>query len=83
MKEASFSLAEARFSAGDITPLVLENVDKAKVKIRAKKDNVAGVQLPIFECYQEGGDNYLLTGLSRGGQQVVTIGMQRLNPDNS
>eukprot|EP00800_Vazella_pourtalesii_P006700 TRINITY_DN18784_c0_g1_i1.p1 TRINITY_DN18784_c0_g1~~TRINITY_DN18784_c0_g1_i1.p1 ORF type:complete len:258 (-),score=79.75 TRINITY_DN18784_c0_g1_i1:51-824(-) len=70
MKEASFSLAEARFSAGDITPLILENVDKAKIKIRAKKDNVAGVHLPVFESYQDGGDNYLLTGLSRGGQQV-------------
>ena len=75
MKEASFSLAEARFSAGDITPLILENVDKAKVKIRAKRDNVAGVHLPVFESYQDGGDSYLLTGLSRGGQQVCVIGM--------
>lgn len=70
MKEATFSLAEANFAAGDFSQVVLQNVDKAQLKLRTRKDNVAGVTLPIFECYTDGSDTYGLTGLSRGGQQV-------------
>lgn len=70
MREATFSLAEANFAAGDFSYVVLENVDKAQTKIRLRKDNVAGVQLPIFETYADGANSYELTGLSRGGQQV-------------
>ncbi|KAF6128917.1 ATPase H+ transporting V1 subunit D [Phyllostomus discolor] len=42
MREAAFSLAEAKFTAGDFSTTVIQNVNKAQVKIRAKKDNVAG-----------------------------------------
>lgn len=42
MKEASFSLAEAKFATGDFNQVVLQNVTKAQIKIRTKKDNVAG-----------------------------------------
>jgi V-type H+-transporting ATPase subunit D len=70
MKEAAFSLAEANFAAGDISQNVLQNVEKAQIKVRMKKDNVVGVQLPVFEGYNDGSDTYELTGLSRGGQQV-------------
>lgn len=70
MKEASFSLAEAKFTMGDFNHLVLQNANKAQMKIKSKKDNVAGVSLPIFESYQDGADSYEYTGLARGGQQV-------------
>ncbi|CAH1790951.1 unnamed protein product [Owenia fusiformis] len=70
MKEAAFSLAEAKFASGEINHMVLQNVSKAQTKVRFKKDNVAGVQLPIFEHYTDGTDTYELTGLSRGGQQL-------------
>lgn len=70
MKEASFSLAEAKFATGDFSHLVLQNVNKAQIKVRSKKDNVAGVTLPIFESYTDGSDSYELAGLSRGGQQI-------------
>lgn len=70
MKEASFSLAEAKFTSGDFSHNVIQNVNKAQMKVRTKKDNVAGVMLPIFESYQDGSDSYELTGLSRGGQQI-------------
>ncbi|KAJ8341868.1 hypothetical protein SKAU_G00341590 [Synaphobranchus kaupii] len=59
MREAAFSLAEAKFAAGDFSTTVIQNVNKAQVKVRAKKDNVAVVTLPIFEHYQEGGDKEL------------------------
>lgn len=43
MKTASFSLAEAKFStSGDFTQVVIQSVSKAQVKIRTKRDNVAG-----------------------------------------
>lgn len=51
MKESAFSLAEAKFATGDFNQVVLQNVTKAQIKIRTKKDNVAGVTLPVFESY--------------------------------
>jgi V-type H+-transporting ATPase subunit D len=73
MKEAAFSLAEAKFTTGDFNQVVLQNVTKAQIKIRTKKDNVAGVTLPVFECYQDGSDTYELAGLARGGQQLQKL----------
>jgi len=48
MKEAAFSLAEAKFTTGDFNQNILQNVEKAKFKIRTKKDNVAGKHMKIF-----------------------------------
>lgn len=73
MKEASFSLAEAKFATGDFNQVVLQNVTKAQIKVRTKKDNVAGVTLPVFESFQDGGDTYELAGLARGGQQLQKL----------
>jgi len=73
MKEAAFSLAEAKFASGDFNQVVVQNVTKAQIKIRTKKDNVAGVTLPIFETYQDGADTYELAGLARGGQQLAKL----------
>lgn len=70
MKEASFSLAEAKFATGDFNQVVLQNVNKAQIKIRTRKDNVAGVNLPVFEAFQDGADVYELAGLAKGGQQL-------------
>lgn len=70
MKEAAFSLAEAKFTTGDFNQVVLQNVTRAQVKVRSRKDNVAGVTLPVFECYQEGTDTNELAGLARGGQKL-------------
>ncbi|KAJ4449321.1 hypothetical protein ANN_00719 [Periplaneta americana] len=47
MKEAAFSLAEAKFATGDFNQVVLQNVTKAQIKIRTKKDNVA-----VKNCFQ-------------------------------
>ncbi|CAG0913141.1 unnamed protein product [Notodromas monacha] len=73
MKEASFSLAEAKFATGDFNQSVLQNVTKAQIKVRSRKDNVAGVNLPVFESYQDGSDTYELAGLARGGQQLAKL----------
>lgn len=43
MKTAAFSLAEAKFSmSGDFSQVVIQSVSKAQIKIRNKRDNVAG-----------------------------------------
>ncbi|XP_076318594.1 V-type proton ATPase subunit Vha36-1 [Tachypleus tridentatus] len=73
MKEAAFSLAEAKFTTGDFNHVVLQNVTKAQIKVRSKKENVAGTNLPVFESYQDGADTYELAGLARGGQQLSKL----------
>uniref|UniRef100_A0A4W3HV73 V-type proton ATPase subunit D n=1 Tax=Callorhinchus milii TaxID=7868 RepID=A0A4W3HV73_CALMI len=64
MREAAFSLAEAKFTAGDFSTTVIQNVNKAQVKVRAKRDNVAGMLYEV--CYE-------LTGLARGGEQLAKL----------
>lgn len=74
MKEASFSMSEAKFAVGnDFNTIVLQNVNKAQTKVRTKKENVAGVNLPSFEAYQDSGDTWELAGLARGGQQLSKL----------
>jgi len=74
MKEASFSLAEAKFAGGgDFNQSVLQNVNKAQIKVKTKKDNVAGVNLPVFEAFQDGSDSNELAGLAKGGQQLKRL----------
>jgi V-type H+-transporting ATPase subunit D len=74
MKEAQFSLAEAKFTVGnDFNAMVLQNVTKAQTKVKCRKDNVAGVNLPTFESYQDGSDSYEFAGLAKGGQQVKKL----------
>jgi V-type H+-transporting ATPase subunit D len=70
MQVASFSLAEVAYTTGDISFQVRESVASAQLKVRAKSENVSGVQLPIFEHYIDGQNAFELTGLGRGGQQV-------------
>merc|ERR1712025_846161 len=58
---------------GDFNQPVLQNVNKARLKIRTRRDNVAGVNLPVFESYTDGSDSYEMTGLARGGQKVAEL----------
>lgn len=54
MRQAAFALAEVNFAAGDISYAVRERVTSAQLKVRARLENVSGVQLPTFECVTEG-----------------------------
>jgi V-type H+-transporting ATPase subunit D len=73
MRAAAFSLTEVNYAAGDISYAVLERVGQAQVLVKARMENVSGVQLPVFEWAQEGREGST-TGetqwLGRGGQQV-------------
>ena len=70
MRKAAFSLTEVKFTAGNFNTTVTQNVNKAPVRILAKKDNIAGVTFPVFEHYHERTDSYELTGLARSGEQL-------------
>ncbi|KAI8812703.1 ATP synthase subunit D-domain-containing protein [Cladochytrium replicatum] len=70
MQVASFSYAEVKYSTGDIGYQVRESAKSAQLKVRAKTENVSGVQLPAFDMYIDGQNAFELTGLGRGGQQV-------------
>ncbi|KAF8485616.1 vacuolar ATP synthase subunit D [Gautieria morchelliformis] len=71
MQLASFSLAEVTYATGDISYLVQEQAKTATFKVRAKQDNVSGVIIPAFEADRIAGNDFNLTGLGRGGQQVL------------
>ena len=58
---------------GDFSQPVLQTVNKARLKIRTRKDNVAGVNLPVFESFSDGADSYELAGLARGGQKLAEL----------
>ncbi|KAL1947800.1 hypothetical protein VTO73DRAFT_13524 [Trametes versicolor] len=71
MQLASFSLAEVTYATGDISYLVQEQAKSASFKVKARQDNVSGVILPAFEVDRVPGSDFNLTGLGRGGQQVL------------
>jgi V-type H+-transporting ATPase subunit D len=71
MQIAAFSLAEVTYAAGsDIGFQVQESVKNARFKVKAKQENVSGVLLPTFETFKDGDNDFTMTGLGRGGQQV-------------
>lgn len=72
MQIAAFSLAEVSYAVGgDISYQVVESVKQARFRVRTKQENVSGVFLPTFESFTEEGNNdFGLTGLGKGGQQV-------------
>ncbi|OSX65143.1 hypothetical protein POSPLADRAFT_1053916 [Postia placenta MAD-698-R-SB12] len=71
MQLASFSLAEVTYATGDISYLVQEQAKSASFKVKAKQENVSGVVLPAFEVVRIPRNDFNLTGLGRGGQQVL------------
>lgn len=72
MQIAAFSLAEVTYAVGgDIGYQVQESAKSARFRLRTKQENVSGVFLPQFESFTEEGNNdFGLTGLGKGGQQV-------------
>ncbi|MCJ1277531.1 H(+)-transporting V1 sector ATPase subunit D [Puttea exsequens] len=72
MQIAAFSLAEVTYAVGgDIGYQIQESAKQARFRVRTKQENVSGVFLPQFESYKtEGNDDFGLTGLGKGGQQV-------------
>ncbi|KAJ3763881.1 ATP synthase subunit D-domain-containing protein [Lentinula raphanica] len=71
MQLASLSMAEVTYATGDIAYLVQEQAKSASFRVKSKQENVSGVVLPAFEVDRVSGSDFNLTGLGRGGQQVL------------
>ena len=72
MQIAAFSLAEATYAVGgEIGYQIQESAKNARFRLKTKQENVSGVFLPQFESdISEGSNDFGLTGLGKGGQQV-------------
>lgn len=75
MKKAMFSLAEAKFTGVDFGQLIFQEVDEAKVKVRLRQENIAGVSLCVLDLLTKSSD-ISLVGLGRGGQQISNVRLQ-------
>lgn len=73
MRDAAFSLTEVNYATGGISELVLQAVDKAKIKIQSRQEMIGGIRLWIYEPFRSGADPFELAGLARGGQQVISL----------
>lgn len=71
MSKAFFSLTEAQYAAGgDISAVVKEKVRSASIRVMEGIDNVAGVQLPVFEVVNSGNEGEVI-GMAKGGQRIT------------
>ena len=70
-KEGNFALAEVKYAAGDIKPMVIESVGTAQKRVEIRVDNIAGVKVPVFKAVDTGAVSQDHTGLSKGGQQIA------------
>jgi V-type H+-transporting ATPase subunit D len=67
LREANFSLTEAKYAAGDFAPTVADGVGTAGVRVRAATDNVAGVRIPRFEQV-DAASGLVVAGPTGGGE---------------
>jgi len=70
-REGNFALAEVKYAAGDIKPMVIESVGTAQKRVEIRIDNIAGVKVPVFKAINTGAALQDHTGLSKGGQQIA------------
>lgn len=75
MQIAAFSLAEVSYAVGGagIGFQIQESAKQARFRVRTRQENVSGVFLPQFESFTSDNnakDDFGLTGLGKGGQQV-------------
>ena len=67
---AFFSLTSATYAAGDFHHKVREGNMRAKVRVGAGVDNVAGVKLPVFTQIETGEAQQESLGLTGGGSKI-------------
>jgi len=70
-RDGNFALAEVKYAAGDIKPMVIESVGTAQKRVEIRVDNIAGVKVPVFKAVDTGAASQDHTGLSKGGQQIA------------
>ena len=65
-REGNFALAEVKYAAGDIKPMVIESVGSAQKRVEIRVDNIAGVKVPVFKSIDTGAVSQDHTGAMRG-----------------
>ncbi|ELP93107.1 vacuolar ATP synthase subunit D, putative [Entamoeba invadens IP1] len=76
MKASSFSLVSAKYTAGEFSHVVVQNVKNATYKVKLTQENIAGIKLPVFSQSHQEVRLQDLTGLSKGGQSVSNARQQ-------
>ena len=72
-RDGNFALAEVKYAAGDIKPMVIESVGQAQKRVEIRVDNIAGVKVPVFKAIDVAAAKVDHTGLSKGGQQITKV----------
>lgn len=73
LRAAHFAWTRAKYAGGDaVKYAVLDGVERARTRIVASEDNVAGVRIPRFRARDTGAEarRMELAGLGRGGGRV-------------
>jgi V-type H+-transporting ATPase subunit D len=86
MQGATFSISEAAWAAGDFRKRVIEAPQRTHslVRVVVKKDNVAGVKLPVFSIHKIAGDDTQLDSLGLGGgASLVRLKRRSMDADVS
>lgn len=59
MKGAFFSLAAAKYAAGDFGHTIIDNVKVSSYRVKLTQENIAGVRLPTFTTVKVGDQRIL------------------------
>ena len=74
MQGATFCISEAMWAAGDFRKHVVDapQKERALVTVKVRRDNVAGVKLPVFTLCKGSGTTVEMEtlGLASGGRQI-------------
>ena len=72
--DCAFSMAKAKWAAGDVTQSVIQRVKRPSVTLKVSTENVSGVYLPIFNLTRDATKDVelLSLGTAQGGQVIQT-----------
>jgi len=76
MQEAFLLLAQANYAAGDFSRNVIEGTKRAKMRVSLGRENIAGVNLPVFKARKHDEDEGQLEhlGITGGGTVIQKCG---------
>ena len=78
--DCAFTLAKAKWAAGDVTQSVIQRVKRPAATLKVAAENVAGVHLPVFELTRDiTKDAPLLSlGAGQGGQVIQAARLKHI-----
>lgn len=81
MKLSSFSVTELRYATDTkIDYHVKKESQMARIKVGVNYETISGIHIPFFDCIINNKiDNFRLTGLGKGGQEIQNVKMMYSN----